>query len=146
MLLVPLVALPWWGFFQQIILGQPWGSNPGPDWLTILLWLLIGVGLPIFFLYLRLIVTVTDESIEIHFRPLTRRTIQLSDISKVDARTYKAIREYGGWGIRGLDANKAYNVSGNRGVQLVLVDGRKVMIGSQRANDLELAITLAQST
>ena len=40
-------------------------------------------------------------------------------------------REYGGWGIRGgLRGTKAYNVSGNRGVELMLADGRTVLIGS----------------
>jgi hypothetical protein len=37
-LLVGLVAaLQWWGFLQQIILGQPWGDRPAPDWMMVLL-------------------------------------------------------------------------------------------------------------
>ena len=106
----------------------------------VLLWLVFGFGLPLFFLYLRLVVTVTDESIDIHFRPLTRRTIPMADVTQVEARTYAALREYGGWGIRGWGGKRAYNVSGDRGVELTLADGRKVMIGSQRADDLAQAI------
>jgi hypothetical protein len=34
----------------------------------------------------------------------------------------------------------AYNVSGNRGVQLELVNGKSILIGSQRAGELALAI------
>jgi hypothetical protein len=134
------VVLQWWGFIQQIVLGRPWGNNPAPDWLMVLLWLVFGFGLPLFFLYLRLVVTVTDESIDIHFRPLTRRTIPMADVTQVEARTYAALREYGGWGIRGWGGKRAYNVSGDRGVELTLADGRKVMIGSQRADDLAQAI------
>ena len=50
MLIVYVVAaLMWWGFVSQIILGEPWGSDPAPDWLIWILWLGIGIGLPILF-------------------------------------------------------------------------------------------------
>lgn len=146
LLIVFVAALQWWGFIQQILLGQPWGDRPGPDWLTILIWLLFGIGLPLLFLYLKLVVTVTYESINIHFRPLTRRKIPIAEITHVEARNYSPIWEYGGWGIRGFSRNKAYNVSGNRGVELVLKNGRKVMIGSQRADDLARAIAVARES
>jgi hypothetical protein len=101
--------------------------------------------MPLFFLYLRLIVTVTAESVDIHYRPLTRRTIHVADITHVEARTYSPLREYGGWGIRGLGSNRAYNVSGNEGVELTLFDGRKVLLGSRRAEELAQAIAAARS-
>jgi hypothetical protein len=145
LLILGLAALQWWGFIQQIVLGQPWGTNPAPDWMMVLLWLLIGIGMPLFFLYLRLIVVVTDEAIDIQFRPLTRRSIPVTDVTHVEARTYAPLREYGGWGIRGIGGKRAYNVSGKRGVELTLVDGRKVMIGSQRAGELAEAIGAASS-
>ena len=146
LLILGLAALQWWGLVQQIVLGQPWGNRPAPDWMVVLLWVLIGIGLPLFFLYLRLIVTVTDESIDIRFRPLTRRTIPITDVTHVEARTYAPLREYGGWGIRGWGGKRAYNVSGRRGVELTLVDGGKLMIGSQRANELAQAIAAAQES
>ena len=101
-LLIGLVAvLQWWGFIQQIVLGKPWGNKPAPNWVTVVLWLLVGIGLPFFFLYAKLIVTVTDAAVDIRFRPLTRRTIPFSDIKHSEARTYAPLREYGGWGIAG---------------------------------------------
>ena len=140
LLIGSLAAVQWWGFVQQIVLGQPWGNRPAPDWMMVLLWLFTGIGLPAFFLYLRLIVTVTDQAIEIHFRPLTRRTIPMAEVTHAEARTYSPLREYGGWGIRGVGGRRAYHVSGNRGVELTLMDGRKVMIDSRRAEDLARAI------
>jgi hypothetical protein len=139
-----VVLLQWWGFYQQILLGQPRGSRPAPDWLVVLFWLLFGIGLPLLFLYLKLVFTVTNESIDIHFRPLTRRKIPIAEVTHVEARTYSPIWGYGGWGIRGFSSNRAYNVGGNRGVELVLKDGRKVMIGSQQADNLARAIAAAQ--
>ena len=63
------------------------------------------------------------------------------DLNKYYARKYRPIWEYGGWGIRGsFGKGKAYNVSGNKGVQLVFKNGRQLLIGSQRAEELEKAI------
>jgi hypothetical protein len=107
---------------------------------------LIGVGLPLFFVYLRLIDTVTGEAVDIDFRPLSRGTIQITDIAHVEVRTYMPIREYGGWGVRGFASKRAYNVSGDRGVELILVDGRKVLVGSQRADELADAIAASRES
>ena len=144
-LLVGFVVLQQWvGFFFQIILRRPWGNNPAPDWMMILLWLFIGLGLPLFFRYMRLMVTVNDKSVDIRFRPFAHRTIPLVEIEHIEVRTYHPVREFGGWGVRGLPGKRAYNVGGKRGVELTLKDDRKVMIGSEQADELATAITLAQ--
>jgi hypothetical protein len=76
----------------------------------------------------------------IRFRPFVHREIRFQDIRRCAARTYRPIREYGGWGIRAGRRGTAYNVSGNRGVQLELANGKPVLIGSQRAEELAQAI------
>jgi hypothetical protein len=49
--------------------------------------------------------------------------------------------EYGGWGLRyGGDNGWAYNARGNRGVQLVLQGEKRVLIGSQRPEELLAAL------
>jgi len=100
--------------------------------------------MPAFFLYLRLIVTVTGEAIEIRYRPITRRTILIPEVTHVEARTYSPMREYAGWGVRGWGGRIAYSVSGNRGVELTLIDDQILMIGSRRADELAGAIVTAQ--
>mgnify|MGYP000010259526 CR=1 FL=1 len=140
LLVFGIAALMWWGLIQQVIMGAPWGSNPGPDWFMWLFWLIFGVGFPVAFYLMRMIVEVQDDCVSIRYIPLTKRTIMYSEIDVVRARTYQPIREYGGWGIRGGSNRNAYNVSGNRGVELTLIDGRSVMIGSQKAEELALAI------
>jgi hypothetical protein len=144
-LVIGLVAgLQWWGFYQQILLGKPWGNNPAPDWMMVLLWLAFGIGLPVLFFIFELAVTVNASSVDIRFSPLLQRTIPLTEIVKAEARTYAPLREYGGWGIRvGWSGRKAYNISGNDGVELTLRDGSKIMIGSQRSQELAQAILSA---
>jgi hypothetical protein len=142
MLLVGGIALlTWYSFAQQIVLGRPVGTNPGPDWSIWLIWLLTGIGLPVLFVVMRLIVEVRPDYVYIRYVPLLRRRILTAEIAHFRARSYRPILEYGGWGIRGWSRGRiAYNVRGNRGVELELSDGRRVMIGSQRADELEAAL------
>jgi len=135
-----VVAAVWWGFIQQIARGTPFGGNPGPDWLVWLLWLAVGIGLPLLFWRAHLRVSLTEQELTIRYVPFTVRHIPLVEVTGARAREYGAIREYGGWGIRGSRDKRAYNVSGNEGVEVSLKDGRTVMIGSQRAQELERAI------
>lgn len=106
-----IAVLIWWGFVQQIILGQPWGTNPAPDWMMWLTWLLFGIGFPIFFHSLRLVVEVRDGGVSVRYRPLSSRRFRFSDIARCEARSYKPLKEYGGWGIKGWSLNRmAYNL------------------------------------
>jgi hypothetical protein len=140
LLILVVAGVAWWGFVQQIVLGVAFGSNPGPDWLVGTLWLLVGIGLPALFLFAHLRVTVTDEAVFIRYMPFTSRRIGLHEILGATAREDDALLEYGGWGIKGRSrVRRAYNVSASQGVELLLKDGRSVMIGSQRARELERA-------
>lgn len=37
------------GFIWQIILQRPFGTNPSPDWVIWVIFILFGIGLPLFF-------------------------------------------------------------------------------------------------
>lgn len=71
------------------------------------------------------------------------RKFAIEDLSEYYARTYRPILEYGGWGIRysfRKGRGKAYNMTGNQGVQLVFKNGKRLLIGSQKPDDLTQAI------
>lgn len=59
-------------------------------------------------------------------------------IEKAYIREYSPITEYGGWGLRqGLfGKGKAYNTSGNIGLQLVFTDRKKLLIGTQKSEEI----------
>lgn len=138
---VIVAGLGWWAFIAQIVLGEPWGNRPAPDWVVWLIFLLMGIGLPALLLFAKLTVTVTDEAVRIRWIPFAWRTIPLADIEAAEARTYRPLLEYGGWGVRWAPGRgMAWNASGDRGVQLVLASGKRILIGSQRAKELERAI------
>ncbi|MFQ5842819.1 MAG: hypothetical protein ACE5I8_10320, partial [Thermodesulfobacteriota bacterium] len=72
--------------------------------------------------------------------PLTHQKITFEEITRCEVRTYNSIREFGGGGNWYRRGGKAYNVSGNRGVQLELANGKRLLIGSQRPEELAQAI------
>jgi hypothetical protein len=78
--------------------------------------------------------------------PFANRTIAPAQIARWEARTYRPIRDYGGWGVRFGPRGRAYNVSGNRGVEITLANGKRVLVGSQRADDLAAAIARIAKT
>jgi type IV secretory pathway VirB3-like protein len=112
-----------------------------PDNNTI--WVVVGgfVVLNLLFYFMRLSVEVDTEALHIRFFPFLRKTIPVTDVVHWEARTYRPLAEYGGWGIRyACGKGWAYNVSGNQGVQLQLANGKRILIGSQRAQELARAI------
>lgn len=142
LLLLPVSGVSWYAVIRQVLLGQPWSDRPAPDVVILLIWLLSGVGLPLLFLGLRLVTEIRADGIYLRFIPFHLRWQRLpfEELESCAARPYRPIVEYGGWGIRYGFKGKAYNVSGNRGVQLVFKNGRRLLIGSQRADELAALI------
>lgn len=144
-ILLLIAGIGWWAFLAQIVYGKPWGSKPAPDGAVWIIFLLCGIGLPALILLARLVVTVHAETVRIRWIPFGWKTIRLADIESSEARDYRPIREYGGWGIRWRPGGgTAWNAHGTRGVQLVLTGGKRVLIGSQRADELADAIDRAR--
>lgn len=138
-----LIVLFGYGMIKQLILGHPWGGRPLSDTaLAIIgpLWILFGVGLAYLFYSLKLVTEVQTDGLYVRFFPLTHHKIPFENIKHCEGRTYSPIREFGGWGIRYGKRGKAYNVSGNQGVQLELSNGKRFLIGSQRPEELARAI------
>lgn len=104
--------------------------------------ILVPVGIGFLIWVARLETEVRQDGLYIRYVPFRRhfKRFQAEDLSEYHARTYRPILEYGGWGIRFGWKGRAYNVSGNRGVQLVFRDGRRVLIGSSQPSELEAAI------
>jgi hypothetical protein len=118
-----------------------------PEILPIILLIVAGVFVPIaialLFWLLKLETEVRPDGLYVRYFPfhIHFKKFTADDLSEYYARQYKPIREYGGWGIRcSFRKGKAYNVSGNKGVQLVFKNGKRLLIGSQRAEELEEAI------
>lgn len=112
----------------------------------LLLSILIGgffiVVFPLWIFLIRLDTKVESDGIFLRFRYLQINWIILpfNEIVKAESFRYNPIRDFGGWGIRYSEKGKAYNVSGNYGVLLTMVDGKKILIGSQDHSSLSFSI------
>ncbi len=130
-----------WGIVQQIILGIPFGNNPAPNHL-LFIFLLIPLLIFIIFFSLTLHTRVDNNGITYRFAPIHRkeRLIKWSSIKEIYVRKYKPIAEYGGWGFRRGRGGIAFNTSGNMGLQLVLINGKKILIGTQKSDELDFVL------
>lgn len=137
---IPLIVTVW-GVVQQVILGKPFGNNPAPDW-AVLLTLLIPILLILFFFRLTLHTRIDKNGIIYRFAPIQRkeRWIKWSDVKEAHVRKYKPIAEYGGWGFRNGRSGKALNTSGNMGLQIVFTDGKRLLLGTGKPEELERAL------
>ncbi|MEJ2722106.1 MAG: DUF6141 family protein [bacterium] len=131
--------------YKQLIMGEPVGDHPMGDAMLAVfgsLYILLGAALLYLYFAGRLVTEVRPDGLYVRYVPFHRsfHQIPLSGVAECGARTYKPVREYGGWGIRKGVGKKAYNVSGNRGVELRFEDGSKLLIGSRKPDQLESAL------
>ena len=143
---VPLLVVTgvvWWQFVAQVVLGRPQGSDPAPDWVAWILVIVFGLGFPVFAFLVRIVTELRVDTLAVGLAPFRLRRIALRDIREAQAREYSGIREFGGWGVRVGREGKAYTAYGSKGVQLVLSDGSRVLIGTQRPEGLLNALRAA---
>lgn len=88
--------------------------------------------------------TVIDNSkITFRYKPfhIKPRILYWDEISDFYVRDYKPIKEYGGHGVqRKLKYGRAFTVSGRKGLQLILHDGKKILIGTHKPKELQMVI------
>ena len=141
-IVIAIVGLMWYAVVSQLLLHRPFGDRPMPDAPLVVFWLIFSIGLPALLLLAKLVTEARTDGVYIRFVPFHRsfRRIAFEDLKRCEVRTYRPLLEYGGWGIRFGLKGKAYNVRGNRGVQLELADSKRLLIGSQRPEELWQAI------
>jgi hypothetical protein len=92
---------------------------------------------------MRLETKIDKEGIYVRLFPLhvNYKLFKWNEIEKAYIRKYNPILEFGGWGIRFGFKGMAYNVSGNKGLQLEFKNGEKLLIGTNRAEELNNILT-----
>ena len=106
--------------------------------------LAIAIPLVLGLLYVRLESRIDENGITAYFKPFsfTKKFFPWSEIKKCYVREYNPVTEFGGWGIRGLGmSKKAYNIYGNKGIQIITSDDKEFLIGTQRPEAAEESIS-----
>lgn len=139
LILLGINGLFLFGVFKQVVVGQQFGdkpmSNAGllfPTGLTIILTVL--------FVIFRLDTTIKKDGIYVRFFPFHLKTKHYTwdSLTKSFVRKYSPLTEYGGWGLRlGLfGKGTAFNVSGDNGLQLEFTNNKKLLIGTNKPDEL----------
>src|SRR5690606_14709158 len=111
--------------------NQPLDSG---QWLGVII---LAVVILLFVLF-RLDTKITDKGIYVKFFPIVPKYkfYPWEEISTAVVRKYSPLMEYGGWGIRFGRNGKAYNIKGNKGLQLKFKNGNALLIGTQKAEEM----------
>lgn len=129
-----VTLIPMFGIYQQIIMGEQFGNNPMSNngLIAFAIFILL---FDVCFLIFRLETEITDQYIKVKFFPLVNKKVNWSDIIKSEVLNYGFV---GGWGIRLFTKyGTVYNTKGKMGLAIVLRNGNKFIIGTQKPKELE---------
>jgi len=110
-----------------------------PDVIIPLITLILVTSL---FLFARLDTKITKKGIFVRFYPIriNYKFLPWDSIQEINLVKYNALLEYGGWGIRYGDG-KALNTSGNRGLKIKFKNQKKLLIGTNKPDELEKTLS-----
>ena len=157
-IVIPIIIFLLYGCYVQLMHGVQWGNRPVSDEKLIVITICVTLFMIIVqFSHMKTFIDSEGVHVRVCIIPFlfTKKSFAWEDIYSAYTRKYKPIKEYGGWGIRyGIEGgnkwykmkfsigkirfpmkitnNVAYNMSGNIGLQLVLNDGKKVLIGTHQ--------------
>lgn len=100
-----------------------------------------------FYIYICMHLDTSADETAFYYRffpfQIKMKKIMWKDTQKVYIRDYRPIKEYGGWGIREtFNGKKAYNVMGNSGLQILTTNGKSILFGTQKKEELAALILL----
>lgn len=134
LILISIGIIPIIGIYKQIILGKPFGDNPMSN-VGLIVFTVVVFAFIIFFRIIQLRTKIDEQDINIQFYPLINKTIKWSEVKSANIVNYGFV---GGWGIRlWTNYGTVYNIKGNMGLALELKNGKKLLIGSQKIDDLK---------
>ncbi|HXR83427.1 MAG TPA: hypothetical protein VN722_03900 [Hanamia sp.] len=138
-ILIGVNVLMFYGVYSQVIEGHQFGDKPMNN-SQILIGTGISLSVTFFILSFRLGTQIKSDGIYVRLFPLqfSYKFFPWNSLLKCYVRKYNAIAEFGGWGLRlGLfGKGTAYNISGNKGLQLEFTNGKKLLIGTQKTEEL----------
>ena len=116
------------------------GKNVPVNYFGLIFPFFIGAGLPLFLYSLTMTTIVNSDGITIKYFPVGKAVIKADDIKSIEMRRYKALDEFGGWGIKYGFGKKCYTMSGDEGVEIKLKSGNCIIIGSHHNKEFYEAI------
>ncbi len=94
------------------------------------------------FVAMRIDIIIDEFGIRFKFLPFIRKKeYPWSEIAYAWVRKYGAVREYGGWGYRGIGRKRrAYTLGERYGIQIITLGGNDILIGTTRPEAAQAAL------
>ena len=144
LLLIGIHFIFLFGIYHQILKNIPFGDKPMSNaglLLTELLLLIVTLVI----ISIRLETQLKIDGIYFRIFPIQFSFTYISWelLDKCYLRKYSPIKDFGGWGLRYSfwGNGKAYSISGNQGLQLELTNKKKILIGTQKPDEIKVILT-----
>lgn len=125
--------IPLYYIWDQLFIKNDFGDKPLSDAGLIVL-ALVNISVLALVASIKLTTEIDAQEIRVRVFPFVKKTFLWSDIKKAEVLNYGFV---GGWGIRlWTKYGTVYNVKGNRGLAIELVNGKKYLIGTQKEKAL----------
>ncbi|MBL0105501.1 MAG: hypothetical protein IPP51_17980 [Bacteroidetes bacterium] len=139
LIILAVNAIIVYGCIMQVLGGKQFGDNPMSN-VGLIMFMLLFLAFSFFISRFRLQTNVKSDGVYVRFFPFQYKYkfYAWETITKSHVRSYSAFREFGGWGVRYgfFGKGRAFTLKGNKGWQLEFADKGKLLIGTQRPEDL----------
>lgn len=91
----------------------------------------------------KLVTQIREDGIYVRYLPFLPSFVRFgwTEIEEVYIREFDPLMEYNGWGIKTGVSGRSYTIGGNTiGIQLVLQNGTRVLIGTQRGEEVAVVL------
>lgn len=133
LILIGTGLIPLYGIYKQLILKEQFRDYPMSDSGLIILSIFM-FSLIALFLFMRLKTEIDQKEIRMNFFPFVKKRISWKEVKSTEVVNYGFV---GGVGIRlWTKYGTVYNIKGNQGLAIELLNGKKLLIGTQKANEL----------
>tara|TARA_B110000093_G_scaffold108926_1_gene117024 strand:- start:203 stop:694 length:492 start_codon:yes stop_codon:yes gene_type:complete len=133
LILLFIGALPILGIYKQLIIGEKFGDKPMSD-LGLIIFAVFVFSLIAMFWFMQLKTEIDQNEIRMRFFPLVKKRVSWEEIKNAEIVNYGFV---GGWGIRlSTKYGTVYNMKGDKGLAIELLNGKNFLIGTQKPNEL----------
>ncbi|GIZ07786.1 hypothetical protein [Flavobacterium sp. UMI-01] len=137
LIIIGLGIIPVYGLYVQLVQGEGFGDKPMSD-TGLIVPTMLSIGIIVLFRVFTLTTEINSKEIRIAFFPFVNKKIAWENVKSAQVLNYGFV---GGWGIRLFTKyGTVYNIKGNMGLALELNNGKKLLVGTQKMEELSEVI------
>lgn len=134
------------GIYKQLVQKIPFGNQPMSDATLVTVWIftfIISILLIFIFRSMSLKISIDKYAIKYQCYPFHLKGIRVkwADVKKIEIKSFKAIRDFGRYGIRYKKNTKAYVLSEAEALFLHLNNNKTIVLETKNSIDLKVALS-----